>query len=105
MQGPRAGVDACAMGWAPRVWVAMELLVKRSLCFALDSSEWFFVLLKNLANNPPTHPLVEWLVVTILDCHYHLGCWSPGINLCTPSSVEVSTLIRTGPGVAHVHQH
>ena len=29
----------------------MELLVKRSLCFALDSSECFFAPLKNLANN------------------------------------------------------
>ena len=44
MQGPRAGVDAYIMGWAPRVWVAMELLVKRSPCFALDRAECFSVL-------------------------------------------------------------
>ena len=62
MQEPRAGVDACAMGWTPRVWVAKELLVKCSLCFALDSGEYIFYSLKNLANNPPTHLLVEWLV-------------------------------------------
>ena len=43
MQGPRAGIDACAMGWAPRVCVAMKLLVKRSLCFALDSNECIFL--------------------------------------------------------------
>ena len=55
MQGPRAGVDACAMGWAPRVWVAMELLVKCSLCFALDSDECIFYSLKSLANE------LQWL--------------------------------------------
>ena len=55
MQGLRSCVDACAKGWAPRVSVAMELLVKCSLCFPLDSSECFFVPLKNLANNE-----LEW---------------------------------------------
>ena len=62
MQGLRTSVDTCAMGWAPRVWVAMELLVKRNLCFALDSGECIFYSLKSLANNPPTDPFVGRMV-------------------------------------------
>ena len=42
-QGARAGVNACAVGWMSRVYVALELLVRRSFCFVRDSFKCFRV--------------------------------------------------------------